>query len=143
MEKEDYLLKQIEQLGRVLGKLLSYLLGIKNSGQISQAVNFANKSLKSELNFDIDNLLLFDNEEFINILTANQQFSNSNLETFADIILNLADEYYIVDNEMEKAMNLYQKSLKIYKYLNQKDLTFSFERQMKIEKINQLSDNFK
>jgi hypothetical protein len=35
MEQRDYLKKQIDQLGQVLGKIFSDLLGLKSNGQIN------------------------------------------------------------------------------------------------------------
>jgi len=43
MDQEDYLIRQISQLGRVLGKILAGLLGLKATGQINSGIETANQ----------------------------------------------------------------------------------------------------
>ena len=45
MEQRDYLKKQIDQLGKVLAKAFSDLLGLKNSGQINVGFELTNQTL--------------------------------------------------------------------------------------------------
>jgi hypothetical protein len=53
MEQRDYLKKQIDQLGQVLAKLFSDLLGLTNSGQINAGLEITDQTLKNELDFDV------------------------------------------------------------------------------------------
>lgn len=57
MEQRDYLKKQIDQLGQVLAKIFSDLLGLKNSGQINAGLEITSQALKNELDIDIQALL--------------------------------------------------------------------------------------
>jgi len=132
LEKEDYLLKQINQLGQVLGKLFAKLIGLKTNDQVFETFDFTNKLLKEELDFDIEYLVTITNEEFELLILNNLKFNNSNLESFADMLVLVADIFYF---RTEKHKNIYEKALKIYEYLNKKDLTYSFERQNKIINI--------
>lgn len=56
MEQRDYLQKQIDQLGRVLGKLLADLIGLKNQGEISEGIEIISQKLKDELDLDLESL---------------------------------------------------------------------------------------
>ncbi|GHT29251.1 hypothetical protein AGMMS49574_05480 [Bacteroidia bacterium] len=55
MEQQDYLMKQVEQMGLVLGKILSKLLNLKDKGTISMET--INHIFTEELDFDINNIL--------------------------------------------------------------------------------------
>ena len=46
MEQQDYLKKQIDQLGKVLGKIFSDLFGLKSNGQINAGLEITNQTLK-------------------------------------------------------------------------------------------------
>jgi hypothetical protein len=48
MEQRDYLKKQIDQLGKVLARIFSDLLRLKNSGQINAGLEITNQTLKNE-----------------------------------------------------------------------------------------------
>ena len=45
MQQEDWLIRQINQLGRVLGKILSDLLGLKTQGRVSEGIEAAEQTL--------------------------------------------------------------------------------------------------
>jgi hypothetical protein len=60
-QEKDYLKKQIDQLGIVLRKVLSDLLGLKQQGLQEDVIEMTNKELKSEIDLDLN--------EFIAILT--------------------------------------------------------------------------
>jgi hypothetical protein len=49
IEERDYLKKQIDKLGRELGKLLSDLMGLKNQGNVSQCIKLLIKLLNKNL----------------------------------------------------------------------------------------------
>ena len=56
MEQRDLLKDQIEQLGKVLAKILPDFLGLKSEGQISQGIEITNHRLRSELDIEIEEL---------------------------------------------------------------------------------------
>lgn len=133
MEQEDYLKRQIDQLARVLGKALTNLLGLKNKGQASFGIEISNQILKEELDFDIQELIDINTEDFIQTLRTEKHFTNENLDRLAEIFFVLADGQAEKDNR-----GLYEKCLTIYEYLENADKTYSFDRQMKINHIKNL-----
>jgi hypothetical protein len=138
MEKRDYLMDQIEQLGRVLGHILVQLLGLKSEGRVSDGINIANQTLKTELDIDIDELLAIPNESFTAFLVDKMKFSISHMEQLAEIFTEIADALSQSEPFSEKARNLYLRCLGIYNYLNDNDLTYSIDRQSKIERIRSM-----
>jgi hypothetical protein len=129
MEQRDYLKKQIDQLGQVLGKIFSDLLGLKSNGQINGGLEISNQTLKNELDLDIQNLLDIPTDDFVNTLRTQKNFTNDNLDKLAEIIL------LIADNEQTDNKKLYKKCLMIYEYLEKAENIYSLDRQWKIERI--------
>jgi hypothetical protein len=135
LQQEDWLLRQINLLGRVLGKILADLLGLKAHGQIGEGIEVAGQALKSELELDINDLAVMPAERFIITLREGKQFSDENFEMLADIFLIVAEELNHIDTDNEKKKKLYEKALIIYDYLDKTGSTYSVERHNKIEKI--------
>ncbi|ANH81625.1 hypothetical protein A8C56_12120 [Niabella ginsenosidivorans] len=127
---EDHLERQIDQLGRVLGKILSGLIGLKGKGQVANGIELTNQTLKGELDLDIQKLLDIPLDDFINTLKTKKEFSNENLEKLADILLLIAD-----DSQDKDRKKLYEKCLTIYEYLERGEDIYSLERQWKIKRI--------
>lgn len=137
MEKRDYILRQIDQLGRVLAKLLSDLTGLKNQGQTSKAIEITNQVLQEELNFDIEDLIAIPTNELIYTLQSDKKFSINNIEKIADIFLFVADHTFDEEDQNERRKKLYTKSLKIYEYIEKTEDIYSFDRHLKIERIKE------
>lgn len=135
MEKCDYFMDQIEQLGQALALLFSKLKGFKSQGKIPEGIEMTSQLLKSELELPIENLLAIPKDLFVPQLLEMKKFNFTNLELLADILLRIADDLNESKSNSDEALNLYIKCLKIYEYLSDRDLTFSFERQAKIARI--------
>jgi hypothetical protein len=138
MQKEDWLMRQINQLGRVLGKILADLLWLKTQGQVSEGIIAADQALKSEIDLNIDDLISIPTEEFITTLQGVKKFNNDNFEKLADILFILAEELDTRDIENEKRNKLYEKSLTIYEHLDSTSSIYSFDRYSKIQRIKKM-----
>jgi len=137
MQQCDYLLRQIEQLGRVLGKILADLLGLKEQGKAHQGLVFAVEQFRDELDLDLGKLISIPEEDFIETLTGLREWNADHLVTFADILLELA-EGHAQTGEQERARDLYRRVLLLYRYLDQTEAVFSLERAYKKERILKL-----
>jgi hypothetical protein len=135
MEQRDYVQRQIEQLGRVLGKIFSDLLGLKSQGKVSNGMEITSQVLKDELDIDIKNLTDLPIEEFISKLKSDKSFSNENLEKLANLFSFIADNS--TNNILKKL--LYEKSLAVLTHLEDIERIYSFERQSKIERLKQIT----
>ncbi len=83
MGQEDYVLRQIDILGKILGKVLVDLLGLKNKNEIIEIETFT-KILKSELDLDLEQIFKFSDEEFLKFLNE-RKYNLSNIEKIAEI----------------------------------------------------------
>ena len=131
MERRDYLEIQIEQLGRVLSKLISGFLGIKNQSVSNEILEQTNSSLNEYFGFDLSDLSKLSNQDFIRIIQNNRSFNIENLDKLSNFIELLAE----IKPENEKII-LLEKSLAIIDYIDKKESIYSLERQMKKVKIN-------
>ncbi len=137
MEERDYFKRQIDLIGKVLGKLLSDLIGKKNSGGFTGGIEITNQVLKEELDLDIEFLIAIPKDNIIDFLKIEKALSDENLELIAEILIaNLRNS----DNKIVAIdrINLYEKCLKIYEYIEKFDKTYSFERNTKIQNIRSL-----
>jgi hypothetical protein len=137
MEQEDYLMRQINQFSRVLGMLLAGLLGIKNQGEINEAIDASDQVLKKELNLNFDDLVSIPVNSFIRTLLELKKFNTDNLEKLADILTIAAEEQGSGVLDSEKAIKLNERALIIYEYVEESGSTYSFDRQSKINKIKE------
>lgn len=135
MEQEDFIKRQIDQLGRVLGTILADLIGLKAQGQISEGIEAADKELKKKLDLNVDNLTSISTEKFIKTLQEGKKLSNDNFDKLVDILFLLTEELDERNTDNEKKNKLYERSLTIYEHLEDTSSTYSFDRHFKIEKI--------
>ena len=135
MEQQDHLRRQIEQLGRVLGKILSDLVGLKQKGQVNQGIEITDRALKNELDLDTVELMAIPTDNFITTLKNTKGFNNENLDKLADILLVIANNE---ENKNENRNMLYEKCLTIYQYLEKSEPIYSFDRHLKMERIKNL-----
>jgi len=135
LQQEDFIKRQIDQLGRVLGKILADLFGLKTQGLVSEGIEAADQTLKNELDLNIDDLTSIPTEKFIKTLQEGKKLSNDNFDKLADILFLIAEELEHQDPDNEKKKKLYERSLTIYEHLDKTSSTYSFDRHAKIEKI--------
>jgi hypothetical protein len=134
MEKRDYLIQQIEQLGQVLARMLSFLLGIKNKGEAAFRLEEIRKTYRDQLDLSIELVLETPAENLIEMLTGKVEFLDSHLDKMGDILKETADLYHLAGEE-EYAPELYAKALLIYEHLQASGNAFSMERMNKITEL--------
>jgi hypothetical protein len=133
MRQDDYFLRQIDILGRILGKILTDLLKKKSSGEIMDSVEVTAQALNSELDIDLNSLLLVGNENLVEFLKTEKKFGDQHLEKMAELFFILGQ-----DIKNEKALLYLEKSVTIYEYLNKTSSTYSLDRIHKIDKIKKM-----
>ena len=133
MRQDDYFLRQIDILGRILGKILTDLLKKKGTGEIMDSVEVTAQALKSELDIDLNSLLLVNNENLVEFLKTEKKFGEQHLEKMAELFFILGQ-----DLKNEKALLFLEKSVTIYEYLNKTSSTYSLDRIHKIDKIKKM-----
>lgn len=86
MERRDYLKKEIDQLGAVLGLILSKLFDLKSKGTVENNREMVQQSLKEQLQVDLNTLLQMPDRDMILFLKGQRNFSNRNLAAFSEIL---------------------------------------------------------
>jgi len=135
MPKEDYLLKHLEKLGRTIAAMI----GLREKGFPEDSLRIADKTLKELLRIDFDDLAIMPIEKFITTV-GNEKYNSSYLDTMAQLTHETAKTLTTL-GKIEIANSFYNKSLQLYYLLNEKDKTFSFEREEIISELLQLTQN--
>lgn len=134
MPSRDYLIRQIEEMGVFLAILLRRVLKMKEENQQVQMESAVRETLILELKLDINLVIVLENEDFLSAVKEHFT-SKDQLEKLADILKVLGQE-----NEqffsLTKA-NCLQKSLYLFTYLQDTSTNFSFERQVKIQELQE------
>lgn len=137
MEKRDYLMRQIEQLGQVLAQMLSRLLGIKQKSISSFALEELRQTYKNELDIDLEVLIHIPENEIIAFLNNKDKYFENHLDTIADILYVTAGNYY-KNNLLDEGNKLLRKSIYILEYIHSSVKDFSMDRVSKIENFKNL-----
>jgi len=131
MPKEDYLLKYLEKLSRVIAAMI----GFRDKGFPEDALKLADETFKELFDYNAEELAIMPLDKFVEILKKTA-YTSTYLEILAKIANETADAYQMLGNK-EFASVFYRKTLEIYYMLNEKDKTFSFEREMKIAELKE------
>ena len=134
MEQRDLLKEQIEQVGRVLGKILADFLGLKTQGNSAQAISFSKQQLNSELDIDLEKILNLSGKALATYL-KDRLYSEENIELLADYL------HEIGRNDREQGINssIYlRKAIDLLEIADELSNTISFDRHTKKQQIQSL-----
>jgi hypothetical protein len=135
MPKEDYLLKYLEKLSRVIAAML----GLRDKGFPEDALRMADETYKELLSLDLDTISIMPVNEFIEVVRKTS-YTTSYIEALAKITKESAN-CYAANGDKQKMRIFSEKALLLYQLLNEKDKTFSFEREMIISELKELINN--
>jgi len=133
MPKEDYLLRYLEKLSRVLAAML----GMRDRGFPEDGLRLADETFKEMLDLNIDELVKMPVEIFIELI-GKRAYNNSYLEIITQLTHETAKSF-MAHGQDDSANQFYAKSLKLYYLLNEKDKTFSFEREQIIGELEEIT----
>ncbi|HNZ62616.1 MAG TPA: hypothetical protein PK903_06830, partial [Paludibacteraceae bacterium] len=128
---EDYLLKYLEKLSRVIAAML----GFRDSGFPEDALKMADGTYRELLNVDLKELTVEPTEKFSETIRK-ANYSASILDLLVQLTYETANAFE-QNRQSAEAHSFYRKTLELYRLLNEKDKTFSFEREMRIGEINE------
>ncbi len=135
MLQKDYLLREIEKVGLILGYLRQKILGQVEKDSSQKQAYLIGETLSKELNFNLDNFLTLDLEDSLKYLENFKGFDNSNIELLANC---LAEAGFC--SPVKISQEYLQKALHLYEFLNQETKTFSLERVQNIQRIQEALD---
>ena len=141
MEQRDYFMRQVEQLGHVLGILVAKLLGIKQQGKLAEGIALIDETLVEQVDLDLASLLSIENGKLVKQLTINQEFTLAQVDFVAELLYQTG-EFYQWDSDKETLGRLYwEKAQILFQYVTNNDPVFSFDRQKKIDRIFQAEND--
>ncbi|MBI1837069.1 MAG: hypothetical protein HYR91_07360 [Flavobacteriia bacterium] len=126
MKQDDYFLNQIDILGRILGKVIADLLQLNSPDNILQ-IDFINEAFKNGLDFNLDEIKVIPDEDFLNLLLKNPKINLDNLEKLAETLRLIS---------LKSETELTKKALLLYLYVNQHSTTYSADRILKLNSLN-------
>lgn len=127
MERRDILKEQIEQLGRVLGKITANFIGLKTQGSVQEEpVQATNQALQTELNLDIDNVLQLEDAALAQYLDA-LKFNEQHLDQLAHYLYEAGKHHQVAENH-ETAQSYFQAAGRLLLLLEEQSSTITFAR---------------
>ena len=135
MEQEDYIKRQIDQLGYVLGKILSDLLGLKTQGRLNDGMGMVSPIFKKELDMNLEELISIPADVFIQTLTGNNKLNNDSLNCLAEILFFLSENPDKSQQNDDIVMELKRKALVIYEYVDETSSTYSYDQHLIMKQI--------
>mgnify|MGYP001575692984 CR=1 FL=1 len=138
-EKRDYLMMQIEELGRVLGKILTHILDLKSSTNVIDYKQEISQIFLSETIVDFPFILNSCKNEFEDYIS--DKFSNH-----SELYVSLAQILYELsglESNNQKKIELYEKALILYQLSIDISKTFNVEVFNKMKLIHSLLTKLK
>lgn len=129
MPKEDYLLKYLEKLSRVIAAML----GFRDKGFPEDALRLADETYRELLSIDLETLTQMPVERFIEAIKKTA-YTATYLELLAKLTHETARNFSLKGDILSGRIYS-EKALLLYRLLNDKDKTFSFEREMTISEL--------
>jgi len=124
MEQRDFLKDQIEQMGKVLAKVLADFFHLKNEGNVSEGVEIANQHLREKIDIDIEKLTGLNKAE-LKDYCMNRNLTADHLESLAEYLKEVGLAESSSDNKMAKAYWL--KSIELLEIANEISGAISFK----------------
>jgi len=125
MPQEDRLKKEIDRIGKVLGKLLADMLALKGANAITNASGVLRQVLREELQQDPDALRSLPADTVIKML-RDKRWGDAEIEALAGIW------EVVPDNDDARYKHM---ALALYNALAKESRTFSFTREAKIQRL--------
>ena len=134
MQKEDYILREIEKIGIMLQMMIKKLV-VTREKLPEQFYNQLGdiKTNLAEMEFDLDLFLELNNQESSTYLSGFGTLNSRNIEYLGDLLKEMGtrSEPYMDKNCLNKAVYLYE-------YCNTTERTFSVERENKILELSKI-----
>src|ERR1700740_983911 len=135
--RRDYFQNQMDQMARVLGKLLADLLGLKSDGKILEANELTLEVFSKDIGFDFEEIKNTPPELLLGFLIEKKQFSDEHIQHVANILFELGME----KEKIEEKRILYSRANVLYEYLNSTGTIFSFDFLLKMNRIKEELDS--
>lgn len=115
MEQRDYIKRQIEQIGIVIGAILGYIMRLGPGQSAIAGIDHVRTSLKDELDIDLDALLSSPASETVGLLES-KGFDFERMERFREMLIRLSDrlpEQNPVKEQIEAFADSFEKAIEL------------------------------
>lgn len=140
MEQRDLLKDQIEQLGKVLAKILSDFPGLKSSNNVAQGIEISNERLQNEADINIEKLITLHKAELAEYV-KNRKLTEGHLETLSEY-LKEAGKAKAESNKNTEAQSHLAKAIELLGIADEISKTMSFDRVNKKNKIKNVLQEY-
>lgn len=130
MYQKDYILRMIE----MLGDMLRAIFGMITKGQFEQAEKSLHEVYLTTLRKDASFFQQIPIEKLTDELIQQHNFTNAHLEILAELMFAEASLLFS-KNEEQESIPFYNKSLLLFKFVNDAYRTYSGDRIERIESI--------
>lgn len=133
MQQRDLLKDQIEELGKVLGKMLSKFFDLIASDNIIDVIQIIDNELQSNLDFDISKIIDLDKNAVENYL-LNHQLSDVHFDQIGKYLNELGNMYKNENNNIE-AKKYFTAAHRIIEFVTTHSETYSMDRIALLERL--------
>lgn len=133
MERRDYLMSQIEEMGLFLARLVARLFRRKEDGQTELMMDDARNSFSVQFGWDLEELLFLDQPAFISLMEDNL-LADDHYEKMASVFEQLAVAAPVDQTLLRKELYL-GKALWLLEHLDFRSCTYSIERSERIRRL--------
>jgi ABC-type phosphate/phosphonate transport system substrate-binding protein len=132
VEKRDLIKDELERMGKAISQFLTIFLGLKDDGNIEQAIATTNKQLKTELDIDVELMLTFQQQELVEYL-KNKNITPKHVESLVNYFAETG--YALTGLDATKTSILLEKALELIDFIDNETKTYCFERKTQEQKI--------
>lgn len=130
MLKRDYLIKQFEEFGKVLGQIL----GLKKEGNLSQLNDMIREASQKYAASEIDYVETIPDEVLLKTLLDEKKLTDEQLKMLGDLLFEKAEYYLRLNSPEGQSLNCYKKAYLVYSFLKEHaTLNFSLDMHYKLE----------
>lgn len=126
MEQRDFLTKQIEQMGKVLAKLLADLLQLPITDGLEESMAQSTRQLKELLDIDLDELISLNADDLTKYLRQSN-FTTELMESLANYLQEIGNKQLNI--KKESAFTSYRTALQLLHSADVISETFSYKRE--------------
>lgn len=119
-------------------KIIAAMLGFREKGKPEEAIRLADEAYKDMFDLPVSELADMPLERFLE-MARKENYTATILEKLAELVYETG-KAFDAKGDNDTAMKFYQKSLLLYSLLNEKDKTFSFEREKVVSELKQLTN---
>lgn len=129
MERRDYLMDQINEIGLFIAKLLGRLHQLEQEKE-DQLLSEAKDALSVQFGWELEELLFMENSAFIGLMEDNL-LAHDHYEKLAEVFHVLGDHALEHQTLLRKEL-YYQKALWLLKYVDRQSSNYSMDRRDRI-----------